>query len=33
MLGVGFARLGAFLLYEREDFILQIDAHTIFRDK
>lgn len=31
-LGVGVARLNAFALYNQEDFILQIDAHTLFTD-
>lgn len=33
MLGIGVARLGAFTLYDNEDFILQVDAHTLFADK
>lgn len=32
VLGVGPARSNAFSLYNNEDFILQIDAHTIFND-
>jgi hypothetical protein len=31
LLGVGFARLAAFLLYDQEDFVLQIDAHMLFK--
>lgn len=31
-LGVGVARLNAFSFYNQEDFILQIDAHTMFND-
>lgn len=30
MLGVGIARLNALSLYANEDFILSIDAHSIF---
>lgn len=29
-LGLGLGRLGAFMLHEHQDFVLQIDAHTIF---
>ena len=32
VLGVSFARLGAFLFYDQEDFILQIDAHMLFKE-
>lgn len=32
MLGVSFARLGAFLLYDKEDFVFQIDAHMLFKE-
>lgn len=32
LLGVGFARLGAFIFYDQEDFILQIDAHMLFKE-